>query len=89
MLLMLSAAFPVFESLTDLGGLVVPFRWLAKVSEVGETLALATGAATPLPVRLTLSGEPAALLETTSEPVRVPVAVGLKVTYSVQLEPGE
>jgi hypothetical protein len=80
MLLMLSEAFPVFDSLTDWEALVVPFRWLPKVREDGDTFAVATGAATPLPDRLTPSGDEGALLETLNEPVRVPVAEGLNET---------
>ena len=41
----------------------------------------------PVPVSDTVCGLPLALSATESEPVRVPVAVGLKVTLIVQLAP--
>jgi len=41
----------------------------------------------PVPVRVTDCGLPVALSETETAPVRVPAAVGLKVTLMVQLAP--
>src|ERR1035437_8142461 len=72
-----SAAHPVFTSVSI---------WMAKVSAAGlsET---AAGTASPDPVRLSNCGELAALSEKLMVPVRVPGAVGLKVTEMAQLAP--
>src|SRR5258708_4233899 len=53
-----SEALPVFASVTDCAALVVPTVWLAKVSEVGETLA--TGAGPEAPKNSVISGAVAA-----------------------------
>src|SRR5438093_712554 len=84
MLLMARAAVPVFDSVTVCAALVVPKVWLAKVSEVGERLAVVVGAA-PVPVRPTVCGLPEALSVTLELPVRVPDAVGVTVTLMLQL----
>ncbi len=44
-------------------------------------------ALTPVPVRVTLCGEPAAESLMSSAPLRVPVAVGVKLTAALQLTP--
>jgi hypothetical protein len=61
----------------------VPTACAGKVKEAGERLT--TGAATPVPVRLTVWVAGLALSVMVKAPVLVPVAVGLKVTLSVQL----
>ena len=61
----------------------MPTACAGKVKEAGERLT--TGAATPLPVRLTVWVAGLALSVMVTAPVRVPAAVGLKVTLSVQL----
>ena len=43
---------------------------------------------TPTPAKATVSGAPTALAFTVTEPVRLPVAVGVKVTYTLQVEFG-
>jgi hypothetical protein len=48
MLLMLSAAVPVFESVTACAVLLVLTSWLLNVSDAGERL---TAGATPVPVK--------------------------------------
>ena len=63
---------------------MAPTAWLAKVRLVGERLATA---AVPVPVRLTLCGLPVALSVRVTAAVRVPLAVGVKVTLIVQLAP--
>src|SRR5438094_3550547 len=90
MLVMLSAAVPVLDSVTTLAALVVPTVCLPNASEVGERLATGVDVPdeTPLPVRLIFWGLPVALSVMVTLPVRVPVAVGLKVTLIAQLEPG-
>ena len=45
-------------------------------------------AACPVPVSVTICGEPAALSLMVSEALRLPVVVGVKVTEIVQLPPG-
>ena len=86
-LVILSAALPVFESVTVWAALVVPTFWLANVNEVGERLAAAVDAATPEPVRLAVWGLPLALSVTVTLAVLVPDAVGLKVTLIAQVVP--
>jgi hypothetical protein len=61
----------------------VPTFCAGKVKEAGERLT--TGASTPVPVRLTVWVAGLALSVMVTTPVRVPVAVGLKVTLRVQL----
>ena len=60
----------------------MPTACAAKVKEVGERL---TTGAVPVPVRLTDWVAGLALSVMVTAPVLVPVAVGLKVTLSVQL----
>ena len=57
---------------------------MPKVSEVDETLA--TGAI-PVPARLTVDVPPEVLLFTVRAPVRLPRAVGVKVTMTEQVAP--
>ncbi len=87
MLLMVSVAVPLLVSVTVCAALVVPTCWLLKVRLVLERVTAGAVGATPVPVRLTLCGLPAALSVIDSVPVRVPVAVGVKVTLMVQLAP--
>src|SRR5437667_426111 len=92
MLVTLSAALPVLLSVTD----SVFFSVSDCASLVGFRLrlpyvtlfryGLVTGAA-PVPVMLTMCGLPAALSVMVIAPVRVPVAVGVKVTLMAQLAP--
>ena len=63
---------------------MAPTAWLPKVRLVGERLA---AGAVPVPERLTLCGLPVALSVRVTAAVRVPAAVGLKVTLIVQLAP--
>src|SRR5690348_7008560 len=87
MLVMASDALPVFESFTAWAALVDPTFVLAKVKEVGERLATAEDAATPLPVKGMVCLLGLALSVMVTVPVRVPVAVGLKSTLIEQLAP--
>jgi hypothetical protein len=77
MLEMVKTALPMFLTVTELAALVVPTRRLAKAIDVRERL---TAGATPVPVRATVCGLPAALSFTVSVPARAPAAVGVKVT---------
>jgi hypothetical protein len=75
---------PVFFKVTVCVALVVRVGWFPNETLAGERLT--TGAA-PVPVRLTLWGLPEALSEMLRVPLRVPVALGVKVTLIVQLTP--
>ena len=66
--------------------LVVPTGWLPKVKLVVESVA--TGAVpTPVPLRGTVCGLPAALSVMTTEAARLPAETGAKVTLIVQFPP--
>lgn len=84
---MVSAALPLLDKLTPMAALVVFANWLAKESEVAESLAVATEAvlATPLPDNATACGLPVALSATRRLPLSEPAFVGAKVTEMVQL----
>ena len=71
----------VFCRVMLLPALVVVITWLAKVRLTGDRL---TGTV-PVPIKLAVCGEFGALSLTVSVPVRVPRAVGVKVTEIAQL----
>lgn len=83
---MLKAASPLLVSVTICAPLVVPTVWLEKIKLAGAKLT-AGPAATPVPVRLTVFGLSVALSEMLRLPLRVPVAVGVKNTLTVQFAP--
>jgi hypothetical protein len=87
MLVMLRVAVPVFLRVTLWAALVVPTAWLVKVRLVADKLTAGALAAVPVPVRLIVCGLPDALSVMVTVPVRVPVAVGLKVTLILQFPP--
>lgn len=72
----------VFVSVTVLQGFGEPFATVPQVAEEGEMVRVDT-AATPLPVRFTVCGEPGALSVIVSVPVAGPVETGLKKTATV------
>lgn len=82
---MWSVVSPVLVSVTDLAGLVVFTTWGAKDSEPGETLAAGP---IPVPESEILGAVPEMLLFSMTLPLRLPRAVGLKVTLTVQTAPG-
>ena len=82
MLLTVSGALPVFDSVTVLGALVVFTFCLLKVRLVGDRVAV--GAA-PVPDTPAVWGLLLALSVTANVALRVPVAVGAKVTLMVQV----
>ena len=82
---MVRVAVPVFFRVEVRAAAVVPTEVLAKESDVGERLTAGAGGAAPVPERATVCGEPVALSATLTEAVRLPVAVGLKVTVMVQV----
>src|SRR5258706_15082825 len=86
MLVMVRTAVPLLLRVIACAALVVPPVCEAKVRLVG--LRAAEGpTAVPVPVRLAVCGLPAALSVTVIVPVRVPAAVGVKVTLMVQFAP--
>src|SRR5450631_440008 len=76
---------PVLETVTVCAVLLEPTTWEANVRAAGARV-IAAGL-TPLPVRAILCGEPLAESAISSWALRVPVAVGVKVTETVQLTP--
>ncbi len=84
MLEMVKLASPLLVKVMVCDALVVFTIWFANVREVGEKLA--TGAM-PVPLKLTLGCAPVVLLFKISEPEREPRALGVKVTFTVQLAP--
>ena len=79
---MFNAALPVLFRVTDCAALVVPRFWLGKVRVLVVRL---TVGLEPVPVRVTICGPPAALSEMVTAAVRLPTAVGVKITLIVQL----
>ena len=79
-----SAAVPEFLMVTTCAAVVMPTVVEAKVRLVGVRVT-AGAAAAPVPVRLTVCGEPVALSAIDSEAVNAPVAAGLNSTEIVQL----
>ena len=75
--LMVKVAVPGLVTVIDSAVLLVLKSWLPKLQEVGEKLICA---AVPVPVSVTVCGEPAALSVTEIEALRLPVADGVKVT---------
>jgi hypothetical protein len=63
--------------------LLVPTGCAGKVKEVGERLT--SGVAMPVPVRVTVCVAGLALSVMVKEPLREPLAVGVKVTLRLQL----
>lgn len=83
---MFIVAVPVFCSVTTCAALDVPTVVLPKVRLDGETVATGTGALTPLPLRGTVCGDPAALSTKVNAPDRAPMAVGVNVMLMLQLK---
>jgi hypothetical protein len=77
-----SGPMPVFESVTVCGALVVPMFCWPNVRLDGERLTM--GAGTPVPVKLTVCGLPAALSVIVSDAPRDPAADGVNVTLITQ-----
>ena len=81
----LSVAVPVFCRLTLCDVLFVPTTWLVNVRLAAPSV---TEGATPVPVSATVCGLPGNGSLTVMAPLRTPVAVGLKVTLTVQFAAG-
>ena len=84
---MLSDAAPVFFTVTVWAALETPTTVLVKVSDVGLRLTTGAAGAVAVPESATVWGEPAMLSAKASVAVRVPVAVGLKMTDAVHFAP--
>lgn len=80
-----SAAVPVFVSVTDWGALLELTLTDPKVRFSGDKVT--SGASIPVPESAMLCGLPGPLSVKISVPVRVPAAVGVKVTATVQVLP--
>ena len=78
----LSERPPVLVRVTDCPPLAVPTSWLPKVNVLRES---AAAEAPPTPERLNDGGVPGRLLFKVSVPLTDPCAVGVKVTFTVQL----
>src|SRR5947208_940000 len=87
MLLMVSGSFPLFVSVTLCAALVVETCRLANARLVGLSVTAGAGGSVPVPLKTTLCGLPLALSVMFRLAVRLPVAVGVKLTLMVQLAP--
>src|SRR5581483_5132910 len=87
MLVMLKDAAPLLVKVTDCAVLVVPTAWLLNVRLVLDKLTAGAPLLVPVPVNVIDCGLPLALSVMLILPVRVPVAVGEKVTLMLQLAP--
>jgi hypothetical protein len=79
-----SVALPLLVSVTLCAELAVPTVCDENVRRVGARVTAGAVAAAPVPDRFAVCGLPLALLAIETEAVRVPLAVGLKVTLIVQ-----
>jgi hypothetical protein len=84
MLVRLSATIPGLLRVTACAVPVVPTAWFGKFRLEGESVG---GDATPVPLSATAWGLLKASSVMVTLPVRLPVAVGVKVTLMVQFEP--
>ena len=83
--LMVAAAVPVFFTVTTWAALVDAVTVAGKAIDVGVSVIAGAAAAAPVPVRLTVCGDPVALSAIDSDAVNVPAAAGLNSTEMVQL----
>jgi len=85
-LVIVRTAVPVLVIVTVCGLLVVPTAWLENERLVGVSIT-AVPAVTPVPLRLNVCGLLAALSVIESVAPRAPVAVGVNVTFILQVPP--
>src|SRR5260370_42452234 len=83
MLWILRVALPLLVIVTGSAGLALPTKRPLKTKLTGESVI--AGAVIPRPLSETVCGLPMALSVKVMEPLRVPTAVGVKVTKMVQL----
>src|SRR5579884_3043376 len=86
MLEIVSNAFPVLVASMVCAAEVVPTAWLLNVRLVGFSVSIPVGF--PVPVKFATCGLPGAESTISTEAVRVPDAVGVKVTVIVHFTPG-
>ena len=79
-----TGTFPVLETVTVCGALVVFTACAAKVRLAGFR-ATVPAVPAPVPVKVTICGLPVALSVKVIAPVRAPAAVGVKVIWNVQV----
>jgi hypothetical protein len=84
-LVMLSAAVPVLVNVSDWLALAMPTVWLPKLTLAGARLA--AGVPAPVPLRVIPWGLLAALSAIVRVAERVPTALGLNATLTVQFAP--
>jgi hypothetical protein len=82
---MVTAAEPVFVSVTGSTSLVVPVTVTGKASDAGLSVTVCVAAAVAVPFNATVCGEPVALSATESDAVSEPATAGLNSTETVQL----
>ena len=91
MLVNVTVVPPVLDTVTLCVALVVPTAWLPKVNDVGVIVIVPPVAAVPVPdsVIVVVCGValPALVYVTVTVPLNAPVAVGVNVTFTTQLEP--
>ena len=83
-LLIASGALPVFDSVTGTAVAVLPMAVPGNVTAVGERLARG---AVPVPVRVTVCGEPDTLSETVMAAEKLAAEAGVNVAEILQLNP--
>ena len=82
--LMFSTALPVFLSVATCAVAVVP-DCAVKLSEVGVMVAMGAGGAVPMPLRITVCGDPVALSAIERMAVKAATDAGVKVTEIEQV----
>ena len=91
MLVKVTIVLPVLFTVTVCVALVVPTAWLPNVNVVGEISSVPPVAGAPVPVSVIVvvcgAALPTLVYVTVTVPVSVPVAVGEKLTFTVQLDP--
>jgi len=75
-----NAALPLFVSVTVVGALVVPDVALAKVTGLGANVTAGAGGGVPVPVRVEVCGDPAALSATCNVAEKPLADAGVNVT---------
>jgi hypothetical protein len=87
MLLMVRVALPLLVRVTAWAVLVAPTAWLENARVPVDRVTAGAGELVPVPDKPTVCGLLAALSVMVSDALRLPVAVGVKVTLIVQFAP--
>jgi hypothetical protein len=80
-------ALPVFDSVTGCAAATAG-RFVVKVSDDAVSPAMGAGTAVPVPLRVTVCGEPAALSETVMIELSMATDLGVNAIVKLQLAPG-